>query len=60
MERIYVRETDEEFLMEINQRLDDAGINYDFDSGDRYMVDEEDVDETLAIMEDVGVDAELI
>lgn len=60
MGRIYVEETDEELLEEVNQRLDDAGIDYDFDAGDRYIIDEEDVDTALAIMEDVGVDAELI
>lgn len=60
MERIYVEETDEELLEEVNQRLDDAGIDYDFDADDRYVIDEEDVDEALAIMEEVGVDAELL
>ena len=60
MDRIYVREAETELLEEINDRLDEAGIEYDFDSDNRYMVDEFDTDEALAIMEDVGADAELI
>lgn len=60
MERIYVDVTDDEILEELNEQLDDAGIDYDFDESGRYLIDENDVDETLRIMEDAGVDAELI
>lgn len=34
--------------------LTEAGIEYDFDSDNRYMVDEFDTERALAIMEDVG------
>ena len=44
MDRIYVREAETELLEEINDRLDEAGIEYDFDSDNRYMVDEFDTD----------------
>ena len=60
MERIYVDVTDDEILEELNGLLDDAGIDYDFDDGGRYLIDEGDVEETLRIMEDAGVDAELV
>lgn len=60
MDRIYVREAETELLEEINDRLDEAGIEYDFDSDNRYMVDEFDTDEALEIMEDIGADAELV
>lgn len=60
MERIYVDETDDEILEELNEQLDDAGIDYDFDDGGRYLIDEDDAEEALRIMEDAGVDAELV
>ena len=60
MERIYVDVTDDEILEELNEQLDDADIDYDFDDGGRYLIDEDDVEEALRIMEDAGVDAELV
>lgn len=60
MGRIYVNEEDEEVLEELNQQLDDAGIDYDFDEGGRYLIDADDIDEALRIMDDAGVDAELV
>ena len=60
MGRIYVDEEDEEVLAELNQQLDDAGIDYDFDEGGRYLIDADDIDEALRIMDDAGVDAELV
>lgn len=60
MDRIYVREAETELLEEINDRLEEAGIEYDFDGNNRYMVDEFDTDEALEIMEDIGADAELV
>lgn len=60
MGRIYVNEEDEKVLEELNQQLDDAGIDYDFDEGGRYLIDADDIDEALRIMDDAGVDAELV
>ena len=60
MERICVYEDDTATLERVNDLLDAAGIDYDFDDGDRYIIQSEDVDEALNIMEEVGVDADLV
>ena len=59
MERIIVYNADEELLQEINEALDDKFIDYDFDGDDRYMVDEDYVDEAIRIMESVGADVDI-
>lgn len=59
MERIIVYNADEELLQEINEALDDKFIDYDFDDDDRYMVDEDCVDEAIQIMESVGADVDI-
>lgn len=56
-ERIRV---DEECMLEAQELLDDAGIDYDFDSSDRIMCREEDVHEILELFDENGIDADWI
>lgn len=60
MSRIFVRTSDISILRDIENQLDDAGIDYEYDSGDRFIVDDDDVDMALEILEDCGGDPELI
>ncbi len=51
MERILLsNETD---IYKIEGALDKAGINYDWDSGDRLMISSDDLEETTAILDDL-------
>lgn len=59
MVRIFV-DTNSDILGDIEDALDNAGINYDYDSGDRFMIDEADADMAVEIMEDCGADPEII
>ena len=56
-ERIYIEDDNG---VDINALLDELGIDYDYDSGDRLMIAEEDVDDVLIALEDAGVEANLI
>lgn len=60
MNRIFVDTSDIGILRDIENQLDDAGINYEYDSGDRFIVDDDDVDMALEIIEGCGSDPELI
>lgn len=60
MERIIVYNADKKLLQRINEALDDKFIDYDFDSDDRYMIDEDDVAEAIRIMESIGADVDII
>ncbi len=52
--------TDNETLAEINDALDNAGIDYEFDSFDRYLIDNEDAEDAITIMESLGADTDII
>lgn len=52
--------TDNETLAEINNALDNAGIDYEFDSFDRYLIDDEDAEDAITIMESLGADTDII
>lgn len=60
MIRIYISTPDIEILHDIEDRLEDAGIDYEYDSGERLIVDNEDVDIAIEIIEDCGGDPEII
>lgn len=55
--RIYVHE---EYLDDACWALDDAGIPYDMDGGNRIMVDACDLDDAAEALEDAGIDYEEI
>ena len=44
---------DDADIEEIESALDEAGIDYDWDSGDRLMVSSEDLDEVTDILDDI-------
>ena len=60
MIRIYISTPDIERLQDIENRLEDAGIDYEYDSGKRLIVDNEDVDTAIEIIQDCGGDPEII
>lgn len=60
MIRIYISTPDIETLHDIEDRLEDVGIDYEYDSGERLIVDNEDVDTAIEIIEDCGGDPEII
>ena len=60
MTRLYVRNGSEEVFQEINNALDDALLDYDIDSGGRYLVNDVDVNEIINIMESLGANADII
>lgn len=60
MIRIYISTPDIETLHNIEYRLEDAGVDYEYDSGERLIVDNEDIDTAIEIIEDCGGDPEII
>ena len=60
MTRLYVRNGSEEVFQEINNALDDALLDYDIDSGGRYLVNDVDFNEIINIMESLGANADII
>lgn len=60
MNRLYVRNGSEEVFQEINNALDDALLDYDIDSGGRYLVNDVDVNEIINIMESLGANVDII
>lgn len=56
-ERILVNEEDIDMATAI---LDNDGIMYDLDSGDRIMCDADDVNYIIGLLDDYGIDADLI
>lgn len=60
MTRLYVRNGSEEVFQEINNALDDALLDYDIDSGGRYLVNDVDVNEIINIMESLGANVDII
>lgn len=60
MTRIYLSVYDIEILHDIEDRLEDAGIDYEYDGGKRLIVDNEDVDTAIEIIEDCSGDPEII
>lgn len=60
MVRIYASVPDIETLHDIENQLENAGIDYEYDSGERLIVDDEDVDMAIEIIEDCGGDPEII
>ena len=60
MTRIYLSVYDIEILHDIEDRLEDAGIDYEYDGVKRLIVDNEDVDTAIEIIEDCGGDPEII
>ena len=60
MIRIYISTPDIETLHNIEYLLEDAGIDYEYDSGERLIVDNEDIDTAIEIIEDCGGDPEII
>ena len=60
MTRLYVRNGSEEVFQEINNALDDALLDYDIDSGCRYLVNDVDVNEIINIMESLGLKLDII
>ena len=57
---IYVRNGSEELFQEINNTLDDTLLDYDFDCGGRYLVNEGDVNEIINIMASLGIKVDII
>ena len=51
MERILLAEDTD--INEVENALDEAGIDYDWDSGDRLMVSSDDLEETTAILDEL-------
>lgn len=47
---------DEETLEALNEALEEAGVDYDFDSGDRYMIDDDYAQEFENVCDELGVD----
>ena len=60
MTRLYVRNGSEEVFQEINNALDDALLDYDIDSGGRYLVNDVDFNEIINIMESLGANVDII
>ena len=60
MTRLYIRNGSEEVFQEINNALDDALLDYDIDSGGRYLVNDVDVNEIINIMESLGANVDII
>lgn len=60
MVRIYVNIPDIETLHDIENQLENAGIDYEYDSGERLIIDNADVDMAIEIIEDCGGDPEII
>lgn len=60
MTRLYIRNGSEELFQEINNALDDALLDYDIDSGGRYLVNDVDVNEIINIMESLGANVDII
>lgn len=60
MVRIYVSVPDIETLHDIENQLENAGIDYEYDSGERLIIDNADVDMAIEIIEDCGGDPEII
>ena len=60
MTRLYVRNGSEEVFQEINNALDDVLLDYDIDSGGRYLVNDVDVNEIINIMESLGANVDII
>ena len=60
MTRLYVRNGSEEVFQEINNALDDALLDYNIDSGGRYLVNDVDVNEIINIMESLGANVDII
>ena len=60
MARILVTTIFDKTLAEINVALDNAGIDYEFDSFDRYLIDDENAEDAITIMESLGADTDII
>ena len=60
MTRLYVRNGSEEVFQEINNAIDDALLDYDIDSGGRYLVNDVDFNEIINIMESLGANVDII
>ena len=56
MLRYIVHADTEEEKKEVNKALDEKFIDYDFDSDDRYMVDEDEAEEFEAVLNELGID----
>ena len=50
MTRLYIANGDEDLFNEINNALEDAFLEYDIDDGGRYLVDEDDVDDSIVFI----------
>lgn len=60
MARILVTTMFDTTLSEINDALDNAGIDYEFDNFDRYLIADEDAEDAITIMESLGADTDII
>lgn len=60
MARILVTTMFDKTLAEINDALDNAGIDYELDSFDRYLIDDENAEDAITIMESLGADTDII
>lgn len=60
MNRIHIRNEENWLLNEINMALDDAGIDYDIDGGNRYLINDDNIDTAIDIMENLGAYTECI
>lgn len=57
--RIYLRE-DTCTMEEVQESLDDNYISYDWDSGDRLMINEDDLEEVEEILQSIGAGYDII
>ena len=57
--RIYLRE-DTCIMEDVQEALDDNYISYDWDSGDRLMIDEDDLEEVEEILQSIGAGYDII
>ena len=51
MQRIFIKNTDEQLLRSINDAFDETGIDYDIDNGGRYIIADNDVSSATEILE---------
>ena len=59
MFRILINADDEE-KQNIYDAMDENGIDYDFDDGDRILVDETYLEETTELLDEYGLDYDII
>lgn len=52
----YLINADDDELEELNAALDEAGIDWELDNGDRYIIDEDNAVEFEEVLDNLGID----